>query len=334
MSLSLTQAVRVLAQGLGFHACGIASIPSPESEETSSFITLAYRRFLRWLAEGRHAGMSYLAEHADLRRSPALVLPGARSILMVLQSYFHTRRPVSPVAQYAWGEDYHIHIRRRLQIIADYLARKGFESRPFVDTAPLLEKAWAVEAGLGWIGKNTLLLNRRLGSYTFIGGVLTTAELLPDAPFTEDLCGTCQRCIEACPTGALTPYQLDARKCIAYWTIEAPVLEPDMPDSHGWIFGCDICQQVCPWNRFARPQGELAFRPGRAAFLSAREWAALSTSQIKKLQQHSALRRTRPEKLRRLVQLSISDSVPQSAHEMESAPDKIFSTCSSRASSS
>lgn len=313
MSLALTQAVKALARGLDFQAWGIALAAPNEN------IALAYQRFLRWLAEGKQAGMTYLQVHATHRSHLASVLPGVRSLLMVLQSYFHTRRSVSPIAQYAWGEDYHIHMRRRLQIIADYLIRKGYEARPFVDTAPILEKAWAVEAGLGWIGKNTLLLNRRLGSYTFIGGVLTTAELIPDTPFTEDLCGTCRRCIEACPTGALTPYRLDARKCIAYWTIEAPTLGGEVPELHGWLFGCDICQQVCPWNRFAQPQGELAFRPGRAAFLSIHEWAALSTSQIKKLQQHSALRRTRPEKLRRLAQLALSPP--------ERVLDKHISTC-------
>lgn len=294
MSIALTHAVKALAQGLDFHAWGIAPIPAPEAMDTLPLFVQAYRRFREWLAEGKHAGMTYLAEGADLRAHPYALLPDARSLLLVLQSYFHTRRPIAPIAQYAWGEDYHIHLRRRLQIIADYLVRHGYAARPFVDTAPILEKSWAVIAGLGWIAKNTLLIHPKLGSYTFIGGVITTAPLVADTPFTQDLCGTCQRCIEACPTQALTPYQLDARRCIAYWTIEAPHLNAQTPDLGEWLFGCDICQQVCPWNRFARPQGELAFRPKAEVFFPRQAWAAFSTAHIKKLQQRSALRRARP----------------------------------------
>ncbi|MCX7606819.1 MAG: tRNA epoxyqueuosine(34) reductase QueG [Bacteroidia bacterium] len=297
MNIALTKAIQALAEGLGFDAWGIAAAHSLTPLQPESPASVAYHRYLTWLSQGKQAGMQYLSQNPSLRMDPSSLLPGAQSLLLVLQSYFHTRRHSSPIAQYAWGEDYHISLRRRLQIIADYLARHDAEARPFVDTAPLLEKAWAIEAGLGWLGKNTLLLNRQLGSYTFIGGVVTTASLLPDAPFREDLCGTCNRCIEACPTHALTPYELDARRCIAYWTIEAPTLEEGMPPTHGWIFGCDICQQVCPWNRFAKPQGEIAFRPKPHAFWSREQWSQLSKSQLRKLQKNTALRRSRPEKL-------------------------------------
>ncbi|MEN3041021.1 MAG: tRNA epoxyqueuosine(34) reductase QueG [Bacteroidia bacterium] len=303
MNLALTQAVKALAKGLGFDASGIAPAMRLDAPEAPFFLHQAYQQFLSWLAAGKQASMAYLYESAALRSDPASVLPGAKSMLLVLQSYFHTGRSVSAIAQYAWGEDYHIHLRLRLQIIADYLIRHGYAARPFVDTAPILEKAWAVVAGLGWIGKNTLLLNRHLGSYTFIGGVLTSAELVPDDPFTTNLCGTCTRCVEACPTGALEPYVLDARRCIAYWTIEAPHLDEGMPDLHGWIFGCDICQQVCPWNRFARPQGELTLRPKKVAFFSPETWATLSPAQIKKYQRHSALRRAHPKKLIQIARL-------------------------------
>ncbi|MCS7163064.1 MAG: tRNA epoxyqueuosine(34) reductase QueG [Bacteroidia bacterium] len=303
MNLALTQAVRALAQGLGFDACGIASVYDLRSRADRP-AAQAYRNFLNWLGSGKQADMTYLSATAELRANPQTVLPEARSMVVVLQSYFHTRRFCSSIAQYAWGKDYHIQMRRRLQILADYLIRQGFAARPFVDTAPILEKAWAVEAGLGWIGKNTLLISRRLGSFTFIGGVLTTAPLYPDEPFLEDFCGSCQRCIEACPTGALSPYVLDATRCIAYWTIEAPTLPEELQPTHGWIFGCDICQIVCPWNRFARPQGE--FQPQAAAFYSLQEWASLSPSQVKRLQQGSALRRTRPLKLQRLAQAALT----------------------------
>nr|BAL56543.1 Fe-S cluster binding protein [uncultured Bacteroidetes bacterium] len=292
MSLALTQAVKALAKGLGFPAFGVAS--AHPLTDTFTPTSLAYRRYLAWIAKGKHADMTYLAEGAALRGDPAHVLPGAQALLLTLASYFHSRTHRSPIAQYAWGADYHRVLRRKLQIIADYLVRKGYAARPFVDTAPLLEKAWAVEAGLGWIGKNTLLLNRKLGSYTFIGGVITTAPLVPDDPFVGDGCGTCQRCIEACPTQALQPYELDARRCIAYWTIEAPTLEGS-PPLHGWIFGCDVCQQVCPWNRFAQPQGD--FVPAAYAFLPRQRWATLSKAAVRRFQRGSALRRARPEKL-------------------------------------
>lgn len=303
----LTQQLKALAKGLDFDAYGVARAepldvsparnPSPAHE--------AYARYRAWLEAGLHAGLSYLAEAPHLRANPDYVLPGARSLFLVLQRYLHTRQTTSPIAQYAWSKDYHTHLRRRLQILADYLQRYGAQARPFVDTAPLLEKAWAVQAGLGWIGKNTLLLHRKLGSFTFIGGVLTTAELVPDEPFVEDFCGSCNRCIEACPTQALTPYVLDAHRCIAYWTIEAPVLAPNAPGLHGWIFGCDICQSVCPWNRFARPQGSLM--PEAYAFLPTEAWAKLSLSQIRKYQKGTALRRARPEKLRGAAAIAVAN---------------------------
>lgn len=322
MNVALTHAVRALAEGLGFEAWGIAAVP-PLAEPLPPLIQSAYERYLHWITQGNQAGMRYLADNPELRRHPAYVLPGTRSILLVLQSYFHTRAAVSPIAQYAWGKDYHTNLYRRLDIIADYLRRQGEEARPFVDTAPILEKAWAVQAGLGWIGKNTLLISRKAGSYTFIGGVLTTASLVPDSPFTEDLCGRCNRCIEACPTGALEPYVLDARRCIAYWTIEATPLEEGCPYTHGWLFGCDICQQVCPWNRFAKPQGELAFRPQAYAFWPREKWTTLSRSQVKKLQQGTALRRTRPEKL-----LQVAAQQTTAAPSFEGFPAKAArATC-------
>jgi epoxyqueuosine reductase len=174
--------------------------------------------------------------------------------------------------------------------------------RPFVDTAPILEKAYAQQAGLGWIGKNTLLLNPKLGSYTFIAGLATNLPLPPDAPFARDLCGTCQRCVEACPTGALEPYQLHVGRCIAYWTIEAPALSEGMPSPGEWLFGCDICQAVCPWNRFAQPHGERAFQPQPYLAWPRQTWATAPKSQIRAATRRSAMRRARPEKIQTLAQ--------------------------------
>ncbi|MCS7188853.1 MAG: tRNA epoxyqueuosine(34) reductase QueG [Bacteroidia bacterium] len=310
MDIALTQAIKALIQGLGFDACGVAQVKplSSTTDDTNppSPAQIAYQRYLNWIAAGKQAKMDYLAKTTHLRGNPLSLLPDARSIIVVLQNYFHTRKRVSHIAQYAWGRDYHEHMRYRLQIVADYLVRKGYSARIFADTAPILEKAWAVEAGLGWIGKNTLLINRRLGSYTFIGGIITAANLLVDKPFLEDYCGTCQKCIEACPTQALSPYELDARRCIAYWTIEAPEMQEESTSTHGWLFGCDICQQVCPWNRFARPQGEIALRPRPSTFWTSQQWKRLSNSQLKKVQERSALRRARPQKLKAIAQLLTS----------------------------
>lgn len=288
--------LKALALGLGFEACGITpALPLIE----------AYERYLAALEAGRLVGLAYLTREPHLRADPRHLLPEAKTILLVLESYYQGTRLRPPIAQYAWGADYHHTIRRKLEILADYLRRKAGPSiqvRPFVDTAPILEKPYAVQAGLGWIGKNTLLINPKLGSYVFIGGLLTSLPLPIDQPFRRDLCGTCNRCIEACPTGALRPYQLQVERCIAYWTIEAPTLSESMPKTDAWLFGCDICQAVCPWNRFARPHGEMALMPKAYVAWSRQAWARTSKAQLRRAITGTALRRTRPEKLLKLAQ--------------------------------
>jgi epoxyqueuosine reductase len=293
--LVLAQQVKALAQGLGFEACGIT--PAEPLIE-------AYERYLQAVFSGRLTGLRYLTENPTLRQHPRTLLPSAQSLILCLKSYYQGVRLHPPIAQYAWGEDYHRVLRRKLDIISDYLRRKGgfgTEVRPFVDTAPILEKPYAQQAGLGWIGKNTLLISPKLGSYTFIAGLATNLPLPPDAPLAKDLCGTCQRCVEACPTGALEPYKLDVRRCIAYWTIEAPALSEGMPPTGEWLFGCDICQAVCPWNRFAWPHGEIAFTPQPYVAWDVEMWAAAPKSQIRRMVRLSALRRARPEKLLHLA---------------------------------
>lgn len=294
--LALAQQVKALARGLGFEACGITPAEP---------LTEAYERYLQAVFSGRLSGLRYLTENLTLRYHPRTLLPSAQSLILCLESYYQGVRLLPPIAQYAWGEDYHHVLRRKLEIISDYLRRKGgpgTEVRPFVDTAPILEKAYAQQAGLGWMGKNTLLISPKLGSYTFIGGLATNLPLPPDVPFAQDLCGTCQRCIEACPTDALAPYRLDVRRCIAYWTIEAPALSEGMPPTGEWLFGCDICQAVCPWNRFARPHGETAFTPQPYTAWGLGTWAEAPKSQIRRIARLSALRRARPEKLMYLAQ--------------------------------
>lgn len=218
--------------------------------------------YLEWLARGRHGSMAYLARNQETRLEPARALPGARSAIMVADVYHPRaappdrepcgRRPVGSIARYARGLDYHVVMKQRLHDLCDELRHRypGHDFRAFVDTAPLPERELAARAGLGWIGKNTLLINPRLGSCVLLGGVLTTLDLAPPPRAEPDHCGTCTRCIDACPTRALTPYNLDATRCISYLTIEHrgeidPTLHAGIGDR---VFGCDVCQEVCPHN--------------------------------------------------------------------------------------
>ena len=246
---SLTAALKEESRRLGFKAAGVCPAVSPPG----------IGHFHRWLADGFAGEMSYLADRVDAYSHPRQVLDGARSILMLAASY----RTVGPaetaaghgrVSRYAWGTDYHDVLRRRLRGLADFHCRLTPQAgvRGVVDTAPLLEREFAQLAGLGWIGKNTLLLNRDLGSWFFLAALLTTEELAYDQPFPSEHCGTCRACLDACPTGALVDaYRLDARKCISYLTIElrGSIPAPLRERQGEWLFGCDICQEVCPWNR-------------------------------------------------------------------------------------
>lgn len=238
-----------LAGELGFERVGVASVgPLPRE---------AYVR--SWLARGRAGRMQYLHRNLHSQLDPGMALPGARSVIVVAGNY-HTEssevmdeRPRGRVARYAWGRDYHRVMKKRLWRLADRLRAEigeSFKARVCVDTTPVIERELAARAGIGWIGKNTLVLNRSLGSYFFLGEIITTLELEPDEPAT-DHCGTCRKCLDACPTGAFpAPYEMDASRCISYLTIE---LREDIPDElrslmGDWVFGCDICQEVCPFN--------------------------------------------------------------------------------------
>lgn len=258
---SLTAALKEEAARLGFELSGACPAVTPTGIE----------HLRRWLAAGYAGRMEYLAKRAEAYDHPRHVLPGVRSLL-VLGKVYRTVEPAVPgagqgrVSRYAWGRDYHQLIRQRLRDLARFHRRltPGASVRGVVDTAPLLEKEFARQAGLGWLGKNTLLLNRQHGSWFFLAALLTTAELAYDTPIEDEHCGTCQACLEACPTGALVePGVLDARQCISYLTIELRdwVPEPPRPALDPWVFGCDICQEVCPWNRRPSVTEEDAFRP-------------------------------------------------------------------------
>ena len=262
---SLTAAIKLRAHELGFELAGTCPAVTPQG----------IHHFHQWLEAGYAGEMHYLARRRDAYEHPRHVLDGARSLLMLAMPY-RTAEPRQPepgegrVARYAWGSDYHDLIHDRLRELAEFVAdlSPGAGVRGVVDTAPLLEREFAQLAGLGWIGKNTLLLNKRLGSWFFLAALLTDLELEYDSPHEADHCGTCRACLDACPTQAfVAPYVLDSRRCISYLTIElrgsvAVELRSEMDD---WVFGCDVCQEVCPWNNHAPLSDEPAFQPAADA---------------------------------------------------------------------
>jgi epoxyqueuosine reductase len=260
-------AVKAQAIALGFAAAGITDAAPPPHADALE----------RWLAGGLAGTMRYMHRQSAKRRTPRAIMDGARSVVVVLYNYAHADPPppqgAGKVARYARGPDYHRALAPALDALCRYIeavAGPGTRTRPFVDAGPVPERELAQRAGLGWIAKNTMLISPVIGSFTFIASVFTTAELAPDPPFTADRCGSCTRCLDACPTGAFPADRvLDARRCVSYLTIE---LRGDIDQATGsgmggWVFGCDVCQDVCPWNeKFARPQAGalLPLEPSRA----------------------------------------------------------------------
>jgi epoxyqueuosine reductase len=260
-------AVKRRGEALGFHAVGVASLErNAHADELD-----------QWLAAGHAGTMTYLHRQAEQRRLPHRIMSEARVAVVTLTNYFHGASPPGPragrVAQYAWSADYHQVLGRRLEQLAAVIREiaPGTRTRCYVDAGPVPERELAQRAGLGWIAKNTMLIHPRMGSFTFIGVVLTDANLAPDAPFEADRCGTCTRCLTACPTTAFVePRVLDSRRCISYLTIEhrGEFTDAERRMVGDWVFGCDVCQDVCPWNvRFATPtpDPQLATRPDLSA---------------------------------------------------------------------
>jgi len=259
-----SRAVKAFAAELGFDACGIAQAGPIDPAD----------RLGRWLDAGHHADMDWMARTRTIRQNPQVKMPSARSVIVVARNYQHPRPTAEPntgkVARYAWGRDYHKVLKKPLVKLARFLDAFGVEAPSYatVDSGPVMERAWAERAGVGWVGKNSLILRRELGSWFFLGAVITEVALVPDGP-VSDHCGSCRACLDACPTDAfVADGVVDARKCISYQTIENRGAIPgDVQDNMaGWVFGCDICQEVCPWNRFAPPSSEPDFapRPGHA----------------------------------------------------------------------
>ena len=263
-----------LSDKYGFIAVGVAAARKLTEEED---------RLKSWLGKGYHGTMQYMENHFEKRLDPTLLVPGAKSVICFLNNYYPERRqnPDAPkVAKYAWGEDYHRVIKDKLyDLVAELQTESGpIEGRIFVDSAPVMERQWAAIAGLGWTGKNSLLLRKGVGSYFFIATIICDLELDPDLPVNSH-CGTCTACIDACPTQAIVKDGvIDASKCISYLTIErkSDIPEAFQPNMEGYIFGCDICQDVCPWNQFSTTHNEPRFEAGTWINWDNRAWQNIS----------------------------------------------------------
>ena len=292
--------IKYKAKDLGFLSCGIAKAGFLSEEAPK----------LEWLQEGRHGKMTYMENHFDKRLDPTLLVPGAKSVVSLLLNYHSEEKQSDPeapkISTYAYGQDYHTVIKEKLTQLMLYLREEigEIEGRVFVDSAPVMDKAWASRAGLGWVGKNTNLISKQVGSFFFIAELIIDLELEYDLP-VADHCGSCTACIDSCPTEALTaPYQIDGSKCISYATIE---LKESIPETfkdkmEGWAFGCDICQTVCPWNRFASPHQEPAFQPKEELLaLTAKDWQELTEETFKKVFQKSAVKRAKFSGLKRNI---------------------------------
>lgn len=308
----MESSIKSKARELGFAACGIAKAEAVDDDTRAAYE--------RWIAENRQGEMDYLARNMELRFNPTLLVPGCRSIIVTAMNYYpaeHIPDGEWQIAYYAYGRDYHRVVKERLfQLLAymDGLRREQGELPPygeqrvFVDSAPVLERYWAVRAGLGWEGRNHLLIIPGMGSWFFLGLILTDLPLRPDIPLSSR-CGTCHRCVDACPTGALTLRAdgttcLDARRCVSYLTIEqkSPIPSGFSSRLGGRIYGCDSCQKACPWNRFSTPTAEPAFRPSSALLgMRRHDWQALTPEAYSRLFSGSAVKRAKYDGLRRNI---------------------------------
>ncbi len=310
------------AARLGFDACGISAAERLDDEA---------RRLEQWLLEGRHGTMDWMADNFEKRVDPTQLVDGAASVVSVLHNYYQPLDPpddpeVGKISRYAWGDDYHDVMREKLYLLYHWLEEAvGAEinGRAFVDSAPIMDKAWAKRSGLGWQGKHSNLLNREMGSFFFLGELVVSVPLATDGPM-PDYCGSCTRCIDACPTDAIyEPYAVDASRCISYLTIEHG--PDDVPDElaagmGNWIFGCDICQDVCPWNKFAMATDEPRYLPdanGRPD-TELREWAELSLDAFEKRFAESPVARATFEGFQRNVRTALDNVLGERPEQVQS----------------
>lgn len=299
-----TEFIKTTAHSLGFSFCGISK---------AEFLADEAPRLEEWLRRNYQGQMSYLENHFDKRLDPTLLVPGAKSVVSLIYNYYPKQELNSDlkIAKYAYGEDYHNVIKEKLH---DFMQRIQDEvgevhGRVFVDSAPVMERTWAQRGGLGWVGKNSLLLNRSMGSFFFLAEIILDLGLEYDGPM-KDYCGSCTACMDACPTAAIPePYVVDGSKCISYFTIElkGAMADNQKPaDFDNWVFGCDICQDVCPWNRFAKPHNEPRFDPKKELNMSTTEWVELTKDVFEKVFEKSPVKRAKFEGLKRNISFILS----------------------------
>ena len=291
---SYTHLVKSTAKELGFDYCGIAKAQKLNEDAV---------RLETWLRRGFHGSMQYMEKYFDLRVDPTLLVPGAKSVITLMLNYFPSQQQKNTapkISKYAFGKDYHEVIKSKLNNFLFMLQEKigDIHGRGFVDSAPVLERTWAQRSGLGWIGRNGNLITKQQGSFFFVATLITDLELLYDDPFVKDYCGSCRRCIDACPTNAILDNKvINGSNCISYFTIELKdMLIPDEMKGkfQNWMFGCDICQDVCPWNRFSKPAAEAAFTPVPEILnLSTKEWENITEETFKKFFKESPLKRAK-----------------------------------------
>ncbi len=298
-----TTLIKTEAYKLGFRFCGFSKAVFLEEEAP---------RLENWLNNGFNGEMSYMENHFDKRLDPRKLVEGARSVISLALNYYTDQKQEDPsapkISQYAFGEDYHFVIKDKLKQLLEFISTEIGEvnGRAFVDSAPVLDKAWAKKAGIGWIGKHTNLINKHSGSFFFLAELITDLDLEYDIAPSKDHCGTCTRCIEACPTDAIiAPYVVDGSRCISYLSIE---LKNELPSEFkgkmdNWMFGCDICQDVCPWNKFSVLHKEPAFKPHEELLsLTLSDWQEITEDTFKKVFKNSAVKRTKYKGLKRNIE--------------------------------
>ena len=297
-----TAQIKTKAAELGFDFCGVSRAEFLEEEAP---------RLETWLSRNHHGQMAWMANHFDMRLDPRKLMEGAKSVVSVLLNYYPEERLPEgsddyKLSKYAYGKDYHFVLKDKLKSLLTFIHTEigEVQGRAFVDSAPVMDKVWAARSGLGWVGKHSNLLNRDMGSFFFIGELILDLDLAPDGP-VADYCGTCTRCVDACPTDAITePYVVDGSKCISYFTIELKEAIPQEVKGQfeNWVFGCDICQDVCPWNRFSRPHHtpEFDLSPELKAMTNA-DWEEITEEVFRELFRRSPVKRTKLEGLKRNV---------------------------------
>ncbi|GAA4273948.1 tRNA epoxyqueuosine(34) reductase QueG [Aquimarina gracilis] len=302
-----SQRIKTEAKRLGFLSCGISKAEFLEEEAP---------RLEKWLNNQMHGEMKYMENHFDKRLDPTKLVQGSKSVISLLLNYYPSEGQKDPdapkISKYAYGTDYHFVIKDKLKQLLHFIQEEigEVQGRAFVDSAPVLDKAWAAKSGLGWIGKNSNLLTQQVGSFYFIAELIVDLELEYDTPVT-DHCGTCTACIDACPTQAIVePYVVDGSKCISYFTIE---LKDEISKDYkgqfdNWMFGCDVCQDVCPWNRFSKPHNEPLFNPKPELLeMSKKDWEEITQEVFSKVFQKSAVKRTQFSGLTRNIRFLKDD---------------------------